>query len=255
METEKDISLLLLREISNNTDVWVGWSILLTILTILASVVTIIGVFKIVLDMQTSKVSKERQRLIVKDVVRHLFINAAIMEVVRMKMEDHWGKLHPQEGVFARFCVLDSDMQLSQIKVKDGEYTKLHSLSLFLRNYNIMAQLVEKHFGDSQYDTEELKLEIADLWERTKRISNDFIELGEKSTLKISKESIRKFIVDHYKEKELKREAPLPEIPIPERDGVRAYYDDANNLALSKTFDFCIRDKYDGIRVIPFQTE
>ena len=136
---EENVSQLLLRKISENTDAWGdGLSIMLTVLTILASIVTIISLFGVAMELWKRKVSTERQELIIKDLIRHLLVNAAIMEVIRMKMAGKWGKLHPLEGIFSRFCVLDSDLQLVQIRVKDSEYTKLHSLSLFLRNYNIM---------------------------------------------------------------------------------------------------------------------
>ncbi len=253
LESKKGF-LSLLKEISVHTDVWEGWTILLTVLTIIASLVTIFGVFGIVMELRKNKVSVERQRLMVKDVVRHLFINAAIMEVVRMKMEGVWGEKHPQEGVFSRFCVLDTDLQLSQIKVNDSQYTKLHSLSLFLRNYNIMSQLLEKHFCDPQSDPGELQLSLDDLWKRTMRITDDFLELGEISYLKLGRNDVRKFIVDHYEEKRVNCKKTLPDIQLPKREGNSAYYDDTKKLDLSEIFDFCLLEKYDEIRILSYRS-
>lgn len=249
---EENVSQLLLRKISENTDAWGdGLSIMLTVLTILASIVTIISLLGLALELWKRKVSTERQELIIKDLVRHLFVNAAIMEVVRMKMEGQWEKMHPLEGVFSRFCVLDSDLQLGQIRVKDKQYTKLHSLSLFLRNYNIMSQLAEKHFNDPKYDPKEKELELDDLLGRTVRITDEFLELGKIAKLNINNDSIREFITLHYNEKKAKRQKSLPDIRLSARTGNRAYYDDKLNL--SEIYDFCILDRYDDIRVIPFK--
>lgn len=249
---EENVSQLLLRKISENTDAWGdGLSIMLTVLTILASIVTIISLFGVAMELWKRKVSTERQELIIKDLIRHLLVNAAIMEVIRMKMAGKWGKLHPLEGIFSRFCVLDSDLQLVQIRVKDSEYTKLHSLSLFLRNYNIMSELAEKHFNDPKYDPKEKELELDELLKRTIKITNEFLELSEKANLKINKKCVEDFIKKHYREKQLKRTEPLPDIQLPVRAGDRAFYD--IKFDLKDIYDFCILDRYDDIRVIPFK--
>ena len=253
---EETISQLLqkVNEISENTNAWGGWwTTPLTVLTIIASIATICGLFMIFKEMRVQKASLDRQERIVKDLIRHVLVNAAIMEVIRMKMTGKCGKVHPIEGVFARFCVLETDLQLSQIRVKDNQYTKLHSLSLFLRNYNIMSQLAEKHFNDPHFDPKEKELELNELWRRTIRITEEFLELGKVARLKIDEESVQKFIIDHYNEKRDKRKKPLPDIELPPRTGDCAYYD--HKLNLSDIFDFCILDRYEDIRVIPFKNK
>lgn len=246
--SDENASQELLQNISDHTDAWGGWmNTSLTILTILASVATISGLIMIYIELRRHKASLGRQELIVKDLIRHLFINAAIMEVIRMKMTGNWGKLHPTEGVFTRFCVLDSDLELSQIRVTDAQYIMLHRMSLFLRNYNIMSQLAEKHFNDPDFDPKEKELELDELWRRTVTITKEFIRLGVVTTLNITKESVREFVYEHYHEIDL---SSLPKMTLPERAGDRAYYD--TELDLSEVFDACIIDKYDNIRVIPF---
>ena len=204
-------------------------------------------------EMRVQKASIGRQEIIVKDMLRHLLVNAAIMEVIRMKMTGKWGKVHPIDGMFARFCVLDTDLHLSQIRVMENQYTKFHSLSLFLRNYNIMSQLAEKHFNDPYFDSKEKELELNELWHRTIRITEEFLDLGKASPLKIDEESVQKFIIDHYNEKKANRQKPLLDIELPPRTGDCAYYD--HKLNLSEVFDFCILDRYDDIRVIPFKNK
>ena len=249
---QENLSQQLLQEISDNTDAWGSWwTTPLTILTIVASLATICGLFMIFKEMRKQKASVERQELIIKDLIRHLFVNAAIMEVIRIKMAGKWGKLHPLEGVFSRFCVLETDLQLGLIRVKDSQFTKLHSLCLLLRNYNIVAQLAEKHFNDPHYDSKEKELELDDLLIRTKKITKEFFELGETVNLKINKNSVREFIIEHYKEKKRNRIKPLPNIQLPIRTGDRAFYDTDLNLGI--IYDFCILDRYEYIKVIPFK--
>lgn len=245
---EENASQELLQSISDHTDAWGGWMTTpLTILTIFASIATICGLIMIYIEMRRQKASLGRQELIVKDLIRHLFINAAIMEVIRMKMTGKWAQLHPTEGVFTRFCVLDSDLELSQISVTDEQYTKLHRMSLFLRNYNIMSLLAEKHFNDPDFDPKEKELELDELWRRTVTITKEFLRLGDVTKLDITKESVRDFVLVHYPGK---NDSSPSKNDLPERKGDRAYYD--NDLNLREVFDDCIIDKYDNIRVIPF---
>ena len=170
-----------------------------------------------------------------------------------MKMKDEWARLHPTEGVFLRFCVLNTDLQLDRIQVKDNNFTKLHSLGLFMRNYNIMSELAEKHFNDPTYDPKEKERELDDLWERTKRITESFIEFGEKTDFNINKDSILTFINEYYEEmkkKDKEKGKVLPNIDIPKREGIRGFYDEV--FELKDILDYCIRNRYNSIRVNPF---
>lgn len=259
--TEIDIRDLL-EQISQHTDAWNGWSTTpLTVLTMIASIVTILGLILIFYEYLKYRASKERQELIVKDLIRHLFINAAIMEVVRMKMAGNWEKMHPTEGVFSRFCVLDTDLQLDKIRVKDDSYTRLHSVSLTLRNYNIMSQLAEKHFNDPNFDPKEKERDLDELWTRTKRITEKLLELGEYTKLRINKESVEQFVIDYYEEEKRKRkklpakeqkklaEEELKIHPLPRRDD-RTLFDAV--FELSDIFDYCVKSRHHSTRVIPF---
>lgn len=248
-------------EISENTDAWGGsFSYFLTSLTVLASFATIIGLsgilYEYIRDSKRRSISLKRQELIVLDLIRHIFINAAIMEVIRIKMAGNWRKRHPLEGTFSKFCVLDTDLQLDRIEIKDKLYTKLHSLSLFLRNYNILSNLAEKHFNDSNFDPKEKEKELDELWERTTKISKDLMSLCDETNLRITKQSVHDYIKDHYDKKEeerIKANKQLPDIDVPDRESKRDYFDKTFNLA--EIFDYCIRDKYEDVRVIPFIRE
>ena len=203
---ETEIIKDLLEQISQHTDAWLDWrTVLLSLLTMVGSAATIAGVYIVYKEFWKYRASKKRQKMIVKDLIRHLFINAAILEVVRMKMAGNWEKMHPTEGVFSRFCVLDTDLQLDEIRVKDKNYTRLHSVSLTLRNYNIMSQLAEKHFNDPNFDPKEKERDLDELWTRTKRITEKLLDLGKYTKLRINKESVKQFVIDYYEEEKRKR--------------------------------------------------
>ena len=244
------------QSISQHTDAWGdNLSYFLTSLTVLASLATIFGLsgllYEFKKDSKKNTISLKRQKLIVQDLIRHIFINAAIMEVVRIKMADNWGKLHPVEGTFSKFCVLDTDLQLDRIEIKDNLYTEQHNLSFLLRNYNIHSTLLEKHFNDPLYNSEEIKIELDELWDRTVTISKKFLELCENTNLEITTISVHDYIKKHYDKKQKERTKPLPIIDIPDRTGNRDYFDIEFNLG--ERFDYCIRAKFDDVRVIPFQ--
>ena len=256
LQSEKLDSLLeQVQSISKHTDAWGdNLSYFLTSLTVLASLATIFGLLGLLYefkkDSKKHTISLDLQKLIVQDLIRHIFVNAAIMEVVRIKMAGNWGKFHPVEGTFSKFCFLDTDLQLDRIKIKDCFYKKQHNLSFLLRNYNIHSTLLEKHFNDPLYNSEEIKKELDELWNRTEEISKDFIELCEVTKLGITTISIHDYIEEHYEEQAKKRKKPLPVIDIPDRTGNRDYFDIEFNLG--ERFNYCIRAKFDDVRVIPF---
>lgn len=224
-------------------------------ISFVASVVTIMGFYLIYKTIKDQKTSKERQRIIILDLFRHFFINAAIMEVIRMKMSDNWEKLYPQEGTFLKFCVLETDLQLDQIKVKDKDYTVLHSLSLYLRNYNIMAEVAEKHFNNPHFDSKEKENDLNDLWIRTKKISDNLKMIGNFTNLNIKKDDLKESIKKRVEEKMvgIKPKVDIKILrrdDIPKRVGLRDYYD--RLFEDSTIFDDCIIAKYNEIRMLSF---
>lgn len=241
-------------EISNNTNAWGDTpSKLLTSLTILASVVTIVGIVGIVIEMRSKKLSRHRQELIIKDLVRHLFINTVLLEIVRNKIADKWDFLHPAEGVFSRFCVLDSDLKLDQINVRNNSYMELHSMSISLRNYNIAAMIAEKHLNDPTKSSAEKQYDLDVLWIRTQRLVDGFIELCEGTILNIDKERIGTMINSYYQKEKKRREKngnPLPNFSISPREGCRSFFDE--KFSVADAFDFAIRNRYDDIVLFPF---
>lgn len=72
-------------QIYQNTGLWSGngqWVI--TIITILASIATILGSINILRIYREKKVNKDYWRKLIVDLIRHLFINNAIIETIRI---------------------------------------------------------------------------------------------------------------------------------------------------------------------------
>ena len=167
-------------EISHNTDAWDSFvSGSITLITLFAAIVTIAGLIMLIGEIRQRRFTKERQGLVIKDLIRHLFVNAAIMEALEIKSQGKWNEVRPVEGVFSRFCFLESDFLLADIRIADNQFLRLHSLSVFLRNYNIAAEIAERNFAKPSVPIEEKAALFEDLWGRTERIITELIELLE----------------------------------------------------------------------------
>lgn len=124
-----------------------GWyntrSIFVSCLTIVASIVSIFGIGSIWWSIKRKKISRNCQKRIIKDLIRHFIVNAAIVDGVKYKMTHN---MRPEEGVFARLATLDSDTNLDRFEINSKNYEKIHNLSLSMRNYNLYVNMVEEHF-------------------------------------------------------------------------------------------------------------
>ena len=127
-----------------------GWgsisASIVSIITIFASLVTILGFVELLRNIYKGRVSRECQKMIIVDLIRHFIINLAILEGIRIKMRDN---LRPEEGTFARFAILDSDLELGRFTISAENYDAIHEVSLYMRNFNIMTQLADKHFSEA----------------------------------------------------------------------------------------------------------
>lgn len=125
-----------------------GWSSLpatiISIITILASMVTILGFSELLRNIYKGRVSRRCQKLIIVDLVRHFAINLTILEGVKLRMAEN---KRPEAGTFRRFATLDSDVDLGSFSITAANYEAIHELSLFMRNFNLMVDVVEEHFA------------------------------------------------------------------------------------------------------------
>ena len=231
------------RIVGNNTDSFAGWSLLVTILAVFASLITIIGFLSIINEFKKHKTSRECQEKIILDLIRHFFINNAITEAIRYRISQ--ATYSHKEGILDRFCVLDSDIELKNLPYTAENYEMLHSLRVRLRNYNSVALIAERHFCDKTYKDSTKIEDLDEIWERSVKLTKDFIEYAKSVKLHIDEDVVRTYIADYYN-----RPNRIPEWKskglldysiqlLPRSGSYRPFYDEKPYF-LSEIMDACI---------------
>lgn len=205
-------------------------TIFFNFISFLASFVTIGGVFSLAYYFLHKRVTKKCQKKILLDLMRHVFVNCAIVEIVRAKLMREGNNVCPVEGVFRRFVFLDNDMDLARFSVTSRSFERIHSTCLSMRNYNIAAEMAEKHIVDRNVP---LEIKIADMYEVFNRgvaITKKFVRLGKEMGFKLEVSMVEnlfsrdfaKSINGIYDDKWMKESDILP------RDRFRnhSYYDE-----------------------------
>ena len=236
--------------VGDNTDSFGGVSGWVTWMSFAASMVTIIGLIMVCFEIYTRGTNIRCQKKIILDLIRHLFTNNAISEVIRLKISETGDNIHLTEGVFQRYCVLDSDIELGQLSYSAKNYEMLHSLRLKLRNYNIAAEAAEKHWTDPNCSMKTKMADLDDILNRSKRITEGFIEFSNSRGLRIDYSAASKYIRDYYEERipEWENENKINHsIKLPIREGCRFYYD-GEHFNLKDIEDVLIRERYSYVK-------
>ena len=179
-----------------------GWynkrSSIVSYLTIIASIVTIIGIISIFGSMRRNVISRSCQRRIIIDLIRHFFVNMAIVEAVIHQLENENKK--PAEGVFARLATLDTDMNLDRFVPNAENYETIHNLSLSMRNYNLYVNMVEEHFRVAPKPSiDGLKNEVSEVRNRLEDLVAKLWVLQVISGHRISVEEVTAYIEKNYR--------------------------------------------------------
>lgn len=162
-----------LSNIADNTNSFAGFTnSSLTILSVIASVITII----IFLQIKEFKLSRETQKMIMMDLMRHFMVNSAILETILKKIDSQ----KPIEGTLSRFASLDNDLELGKFMLDAKHYETLHNVCLKIRNYNSMATCADKHMHDNDYPRKILIEELKSLHSRGLKITELLYELSAK---------------------------------------------------------------------------
>ncbi len=207
------------------------------LISFLASIVTIAGFVSILVYCQKIRISKQCQKKIIIDLIRHLYINCVIIEIIRAKLTKKKFTIRPTDGVFSRFAVLDTDMCLDRFSVNSRNFVMIHEICLLFRNYNIVAGVAEKHFADPNISVDLKKQDMTDLFSRAVKVTKMLFDLNESLKLGITKESIVRFLEQDLRSA---KKGPWPE-DIGENDILprdkfddHSYYDE---MGLKQIFD------------------
>ena len=211
-----------LSSIATNTDSFSTWFTgLFTILSFVATLVTIGGIIALIADYIRKRMSTRKQISIILDLMRHFMENDAIIEVI---VQEKSGRRYPIEGTLSRFATLDTDTDIGKLSVSADQYERLHNLSLSIRNYNSIVTYVDKHITDPSYPDSLLNLELSNIIDRSNNIRKSLFSVSEKlhKKGKVTEQEFAKYIERRYLQEtceieEQIKNGTLADYPIPHK--------------------------------------
>ena len=140
---------------------WDGFNILIAVIALLFSVFTFISQNKT--SENTQKLSRESQRNLLLDLVRHLYRNLVITYTIKTKLDDIGYEGYPSEEHLIKLKVPMENIHLEAFYGRDKEYEVMHDLYLKLRNYNEEIDVACMHFKDTSLSQETKKRDLSTL--------------------------------------------------------------------------------------------
>lgn len=175
-----------------------NWEVLLDSMALIASVLAMLAVVTIVYEYAKIKRNRNCQSQVFGEIIRYLYVNDTIIEILRLKMDHRgWYNCHPHEAIIRRFKFPDKDLEISDFTVTSKNYDQIREFQLFLRNYNIMADVTAKHFDDETLDRRIKINDLADLQDRSRRILLRIQKLNKDFNLRIP--AIEQYIPLHHR--------------------------------------------------------
>lgn len=180
--------------INYNTDGTSGWTPFFNGAAFIASIVTILGILGVYKWYHDSKISRMQKVRILEDIVRHLFVNIAIIEILRDKLERiGYSYGYPDEGIFRRLAFLPEDCNFHRLSSDAVLYGTMHEMELLMRNYGISAEVACSHFTDPDIGKQTRKDNLEDLIQRSVKLIYEteklilYFKAGRKERRKIFK--------------------------------------------------------------------
>ncbi len=148
-----------------------GWEVFFDSIGLFASVAALIAIATVVIEYRKLRISQSCQSQVLEEIMRYLYVNDTIIEIIRLKMEERgWSNCYPHEAIIRRFKFSDKDLSITNFTITATNYHMMHELQLFLRNYNIMADTAAQHFDNPELDKRIKLHDLADLQDRSYRI-------------------------------------------------------------------------------------
>ena len=172
--------------------------ILFDSMTFLASLAALMALVSILIEYRKIRKNKDCQKQVLEEIMRYMYGNDVIIEIIRLKMEEReWKDCYLYEAVLKRFTFMEIDMSLTNYAVTSKNYNMLHEFQLFLRNYNIMAEVTAEHFNDKDLDKRIKINDLYDLQDRSRRVFNRIEKL--KELLDIDVDPLPDVITEKYR--------------------------------------------------------
>lgn len=147
---------------------WDNW--ITTLVAWFSFIITLIITFQI----RKHKITRDTQKKVILDLMRHLMVNSATLETIITNL----GTSKPIEGTLSRFATLENDLELGRFMLRAKSYSHLHNVSLKIRNYNSLAEYADRHMHDPAYPQAKLKEELEALNARAEDIFDRLLELS-----------------------------------------------------------------------------
>lgn len=96
----------------------------------------------------TKKLSRDAQRKLLNDLLRHLYRNYVITYTMRTKLKDIGYRGYPSEEHFEKLKIPMENIHLDAFYGEDENFRRMHILYLNLRNYNVEIDVALKHIAD-----------------------------------------------------------------------------------------------------------
>lgn len=114
-------------------------------------------------EADKDRIDKECQRLLLKDIIRHLYRNKICTLAMQVKYQKGEGKCYPSDEHFLKQKLLPSDIYLEQFYKDPHKFHMLHELEILLRNYNTEIDVAHQHLSDIRIDEETKMRDFATL--------------------------------------------------------------------------------------------
>lgn len=100
-------------------------------------------------ESNTNKLTKEAQRSMLNDLVRHMYRNLVICYAVKTKLDECGWTDYPSEEHFLKMRIPLENIHLDVFYDNDDNFRAMHELYLNMRNYNEELEVAMSHFVDS----------------------------------------------------------------------------------------------------------
>ncbi len=239
-------------EISENTNIWGGFSGVVTFFAFVASLITIAGLILLIKALIEHNIDTNCRKKILLDLTRHIFTINSYAEAIRYNMATSGDGKVLREGILERFAFIDADLELSKLRFSDKSYEKLHSMQEKMRNFNSAVNIAERHFTDSCCPNDIRVEDLDDICNRSIELSNDIILYSQKAEVNLTEDEIKKYIREYYLydsripkwEKEGKINRNIK--PLKRDSENRSYYD--STFLLTDIYDDCIRCRINKVK-------
>lgn len=158
---------------STDTDEYVNLS-----LSIIAALGTVLTAVAVQLEFKQRAISREIQRRVLFDLIRHLYRNKVCICAVAWKLERQgYASFYPSEEHLLKLKVLPEDLRFDRFNNTPQYYDILHALELKFRNYNTEVDVALAHLKEKELLHDSKKRDLAVLSKKSDYLTKEIMQL------------------------------------------------------------------------------